>query len=265
MLLRPYSLQTRKQAWEHWVQGTTAQENGTKDAFTESRDRSQMKAALKTTLDPTAGSPAAAKTVARIIILFVNDRFGTGGKEMEPRVLTRRRQDIEVGPEDWNDVALTRQRIRWTQDSQNGPYIEATQNKATDELEEFPVERNTKEDLHCNPSMHTMYRSLLGQISWLQSSSRTHLRDKYFSNVSLKTLLVLTHRRILIVVSSVQLLQLLGGSSVLQPHHCIPQWLTSDFQASSLRHATAHEQQSVGGRLGNHNVAPYRCTGVHTM
>ena len=40
-------------------------------------------------------------------------------------------------------------------------------------------------------------------------------------NVSLKTLLVLTHRR------------------------------------------TAHEQQCVGGRLGNHNVDLYRCFGVH--
>ena len=67
----------------------------------------------------------------------------------------------------------------------------------------------------------------------------------YFSNASLKTLLVLT----LIVVFSVQVVQLLGGPSVLP--------------TSSLRLATAHEQQSVGGRLGNHNVAPYRCVEVH--
>ena len=38
----------------------------------------------------------------------------------------------------------------------------------------IPVERNTKEDLHCTPSKHTMYRSLLGQINWLQS--RTQFR-----------------------------------------------------------------------------------------
>ena len=62
------------------------------------------------------------------------------------------------------DVAFTGQRIRWTQDSQNGPYIEVTQNKATDELEEIPVEGNTKEDLHRTPSGHTVYKSLLGQI-----------------------------------------------------------------------------------------------------
>ena len=34
------------------------------------------------------------------------------------------------------------------------------------------MERNTKEDLHCNPSMHTMYRSFLGQMNWLQSRTQ---------------------------------------------------------------------------------------------
>ena len=79
-------------------------------------------------------------------------------------------KDFQVGPEDWNDVALTGPRIRWTQDSQNGPYIEVSQNKAIDELEEIPVERKTKEDLHCTPLVHTMYRtkrndSVLGRIT----------------------------------------------------------------------------------------------------
>ena len=78
-------------------------------------------------------------------------------------------EKIQVGSEDWNDVALIGKGIRWTQDSQNGPYIEVSQNKAIDGLEEIPVERNTKEDLHCTPSMYIMYRSLLGQINWLQS------------------------------------------------------------------------------------------------
>ena len=73
---------------------------------------------------------------------------GADGNEMEQRVLTRLRKDFQVGSAEWNDVAFTRQRVRWTQDSQNGPYIEVTQNKAIDELEEIPAERNTKDDLH---------------------------------------------------------------------------------------------------------------------
>ena len=44
--------------------------------------------------------------------------------------------------------------------------------KAIDELEEIPVVRNTKEDLHCSLAMHTRYRSLLGQINWLQSRTQ---------------------------------------------------------------------------------------------
>ena len=159
------SLQSRKQAWEHWVQGPS-------HSFTESRERSEMEAAFEKTLDPIAGSPAGRKSVARIINLFVHDLFGPGGNEMAQRVLTRLRKDFQVGLKDWNDVAFIRQRIRWTQDYQNVPNIEVSQDKAIDELEDIPVERNTKEDLHCPPSMHTMYRSLLGQTSWLQSKTR---------------------------------------------------------------------------------------------
>ena len=123
-------------------------------------------------LDLKAGSPATGKSVARIINLFVDDLFGTCGNEMEQRVLTRLRKDFQVGSEDWNDVTFTRQRIRRTQDTQNGPHIEDSQYKAIDELEEIPVKQNTKQDLHCTPSMHTMYRSLPGQITWVQSRTQ---------------------------------------------------------------------------------------------
>ena len=80
--------------------------------------------------------------------LFVDDLFG-GGIEMEQRILARLRKDFQVGSEDWNDVIFTRERIRWINDSQTGSYMEVSQQKAIDELKEIPVERNTKEDLHC--------------------------------------------------------------------------------------------------------------------
>ena len=83
------------------VQGATAQQNGTKDAFTDSREQSEVEAAFGMPLDPTAGSPAAGKSVAGIINLFVNDLFGTGGKGMEQRVLSRLGKDFHVGSEDW--------------------------------------------------------------------------------------------------------------------------------------------------------------------
>ena len=66
-------------------------------------------------------------------------------------------------------MTFTGQRIRRTKDPQSGPCTEVSQEKAIEELEEIPVERKTKEDLHWAPAMHTRYRSLLGQMTWLQS------------------------------------------------------------------------------------------------
>ena len=62
---------------------------------------------------------------------------------------------FQVGSGDGDDLAFTGQRIRRTQESQTGPYIEVSQEKAIEELDVIPVERNTKEDLQCTPSMHT--------------------------------------------------------------------------------------------------------------
>ena len=42
-----YSLPSRNQPWEHWIEGAIAQQNGTKEAFTESRERSEMEAAFE--------------------------------------------------------------------------------------------------------------------------------------------------------------------------------------------------------------------------
>ena len=140
---------------------------------------------LKKTLDPKARRPAAGKSVAGIISLFVDDLFGTGGKEMEERVLTRRRKYVQVGSEDWNDVAFAGQRIRWTHDSPNWPYIGVGQDKAIDELEEIPMERNTKKDLQCTPSMHTTYRSLLGELKWLESRTQFHCCYKISRSASM--------------------------------------------------------------------------------
>ena len=47
-----------------WGQWAVAQQNGTKDAFTKSRDQSEVEAAFEKTLDPIAGSPATGKSVA---------------------------------------------------------------------------------------------------------------------------------------------------------------------------------------------------------
>ena len=109
---------------------------------------------------------------------LVDDFFGTSGNEMEQRVLTRHRKDFQIGSEDWNDVAFTGQRIRWTQDSQNGPYIEVSQDKAIDELEEVPVNEIRRNTSIALLLVHTLHRSLLGQINWLQSRHSSNAATK---------------------------------------------------------------------------------------
>ena len=135
----------------------TTQWHDTDNISNTSRVRTEVDATNKKMLDPIAGSPATRKTVAGIVNLFVDDLFGTGGTEMEQSVLARLCKDFQVGSEDWTDVTFTRQRIRWIKDPQSGSCIEVSQQKAIDELEEIPVERNTEEDLHCVPAVHTRY------------------------------------------------------------------------------------------------------------
>ena len=61
---------------------------------------------------------------------------------------------------------MTGQRTRWTQNPQTGPYVEVSQEKAIEELEVIPV------DLQRTLAKHTMYRSFLGQLNWLQSGTQ---------------------------------------------------------------------------------------------
>ena len=74
------------------------------DISLKSRARSGGDAAFERMLDPIEGRPATDKSVARIINLFVEDLFGTGGTDMEQRVLARLKKDFHVGSEDCNDV-----------------------------------------------------------------------------------------------------------------------------------------------------------------
>ena len=107
-------------------------------------------AALQKMLDPIAESPGTGKSVVGIIDLFVDDIFGTGGTEMEQRLLIRLRKDFPAGSEDWNDVTFTVQRILWMKDPQSGSWIEVSQQKAIDALEEIRVERKRYPLYPCN-------------------------------------------------------------------------------------------------------------------
>ena len=82
-------------------------------------------------------------------------------------------------------------------------------------------------------------------------SSRTPPRDIDFSDVSLKTLLVLVLRSIF----HPSHVHLLGGFIA---HHCVPQWLSTVFPTSSLPPATFWEQSVCGRPPGQ----PQRCSAL---
>ena len=63
-----------EKAWEHRIQELIAQQNGTKETFTDSREQSEMEAALEK-IDPMVGSPAAG-----LANLFVDDLLWNRGK-----------------------------------------------------------------------------------------------------------------------------------------------------------------------------------------
>ena len=164
-----YSTPTWKR---NWNKTCSTLGHRTIDISLESRTRSHRErdAAVEKMLDPIEGSPATGKSVAGITKLFVDDLFGTSGTEMEQRVHARLRKDFQGSLEDWNYVLFTGQRICWMKDPQSGPSLELGQERAIEELERVPVGKNAKEDLHCTPTMHRRYRSLLEQINWLQVS-----------------------------------------------------------------------------------------------
>ena len=60
-----------------------------------------------------------------------------------------------------------------------GPSIEVSQKRVIEELEEIPVEKKTKEDPYCTHAIHTKYRSVLGQINWLQSRTQFQCFNKF--------------------------------------------------------------------------------------
>ena len=67
------------------------------------------------------------------------------------------------------------QRIKWKNHEKFGSYVSCDQKLAVDQLEEIKVDKHMKDNDPCSPSMHTAYRSVLGQLNWLQSRTQCHI------------------------------------------------------------------------------------------
>jgi hypothetical protein len=138
-------------------------------------------------LDPVSGNNAQGRQVHGTICLHVDDLFMAGDDYFTKSVLPAIRRDFQIGSEDKNDVMFVGQRIRWIMSEQPKGrsrtaqaaklFIKVDQNKQIEELSEITFDKSMQDHIECSPALHSQYRSLLGQINWLQS--RTQVQACY--------------------------------------------------------------------------------------
>ena len=120
-------------------------------------------------MDPVARNNSQGRRPHGFICLHVDDLFMAGDKVFESKVLSSLRKNFAVGSEDKNDIMFVGQRIKWKTNDKYGPYISVDQKLAVDAVEEVKIDKSLKDNIQCNPQLHTAYRSVLGQLNWLQS------------------------------------------------------------------------------------------------
>ena len=134
-----------------------------------------LEGAVDYLMDPVSGNNAKNRQVHGALSLHVDDLLMTGDDVVEKEIMGRLRKDFQAGSEDKNDCLFVGQRIQWKQDDKHGWYINVHQNVAIDELQEITFDKHLKDDTPLTPQMHTAYRSVLGQINWLQSRTQFHI------------------------------------------------------------------------------------------
>ena len=130
-------------------------------------------------MDPVARNNAQGRRPHGFICLHVDDLFMAGDKVFESKVLSSLRKNFAVGSEDKNDIMFVGQRIKWKTHDKYGPYISVGQKLAVDAVEEVKIDKSLKDNVQCNPQLHTAYRSVLGRLNWLQSRTQVHICYKF--------------------------------------------------------------------------------------
>ena len=132
--------------------------------------------------DPVNGSPSVGRSTSGVVCLHVDDLFMTGDSEFQRRVYQRLIKEYDIGSEDKNDVEFVGQRVRWVTPKPGSPgpkepYISVDQHKKIEELAELKFDKSLRQDVVVDSALHTSFRSVLGQINWLQS--RTQMQSCY--------------------------------------------------------------------------------------
>jgi len=132
-------------------------------------------------MDPVARNNAQGRRPHGFICLHVDDLFMAGDKVFESKVLSSLRKNCAVGSEGKNDIMFVGQRIKWKTHEKYGHYISVDQKLAVDAVEEVKIDNFLKDNVQCNPQLHTAYRSVLGQLNWLHSNSGPSLLQVFAS------------------------------------------------------------------------------------
>ena len=132
--------------------------------------------ALDMLSDPIATSKAKGRTVEGLVTLHVDDTFMCGTKHFMSTVVENLRKDFQVGSEDVNDIAFVGQRIKWMNKAnlpeKGKKMIRVDQELKIEELGEIEYDQSLDSSITLTPDMHKQYRSVLGQINWLQSRTQ---------------------------------------------------------------------------------------------
>jgi len=121
-------------------------------------------------LDPVTGSNAKGKQVIGVLCIHVDDLFFTGTRECCKLLEDSLSKEFQIGSLDTNDVMFTGQRVRW-----KDKVLEVDQSRCIEELTEVTFDKSLKDNIQCDATMHTSYRSVLGQLNWLQSRTQFHI------------------------------------------------------------------------------------------
>ena len=124
--------------------------------------------------DPVSNSPGRGRQTSGCLCLHVDDLFFTGDKQFLSILRTAIKKAFDIGSEDTNNIEFVGQRIRWVRNAGFRPFICIDQSKAIESLSEIGFDKSLRGDIVCGPSLHTLYRSVLGQINWLQSRAQFH-------------------------------------------------------------------------------------------
>ena len=100
--------------------------------------------------------------------------FFTGDKQFLATLRASIERIFDIGSEDTNNIEFVGQRIRWIKKPGSRPFICIVQTKAIESLSEIGFDKSLRDDMVCGSSLHNLFRSVLGQINWIQSRTQFH-------------------------------------------------------------------------------------------